>query len=266
MLFEQSAVNGDSKIGTKDIIKPVLLVMAHAERAGLTSLPTSQIRELVRQSVILSESDNAPLKGRTDTRFDQIVRNLVSHKTLLNLGYVRYETPRATQTSAAKMKMTARGRAYLATQCLSLIDAPSFADSPVNVGDAQTPRLNEQQVSIPALLLLAKLNADRDGAPVSTTELRQALKASIVVAPEDVAPLKGRTDTKVDQVIRNLVSHGTLEREGWIQRSDKGLKVTQSGLGRLLSEFLDVLPAPDFSALTSSNQAAKPARRPRVGA
>lgn len=263
MLFEKSAVNQESKIGTKEIITPVLLVMAHAERSGIKSLSTSKIRALVRQSVILSESDEAPLKGRNDTKFDQIVRNLVSHNTLVNRGYVRYERPRTDQRTAPRMRLTPGGRAYLGIQCLSQIDAPSFDAASLNVGDENTPRINEREILLPALLLLAKLNADRDGAPVPMTELRQALKASVVVAPADAAPLKGRKDTKVDQVIRNLVSHGTLEKEGWVERSDKGLQVTQAGLGRLLEEFLQVLPAPDFSDVAADNKRAP--RRAKVG-
>ncbi len=266
MIFNNSTL-GEGKIGTRDIIKPVLLVMAHAERAGIATMPTSRIRELVRQSVILSEQDQAPLKNRSDSRFDQIVRNLVSHKTLINLGYVSYQTPRKDLPSPGEMRLTARGKAYLASQCLGLIELPSLEDNAnsINVSDdPSVSRLGEEQIVIPALLLLAKLNADRDNNPVSTTDLRQALKSSIVVSPEDVAPLKNRKDTKVDQLVRNLISHGTLEKSGWVERSEKGLKVTQAGLVRLLGEFLDVLPAPDFGDKNDANVQAK--RRVKVGA
>jgi hypothetical protein len=76
MLFSSSAVSPNHKIGSNDLIIPTLLVLAHAERAGLPAMTTQKLRPLVKNMLVLSEADNAPLKNRSDAKIDQSFRNL----------------------------------------------------------------------------------------------------------------------------------------------------------------------------------------------
>lgn len=51
------------------------------------------------------------------------------------------------------------------------------------------------------------------------------------LTPEDRAPLKNRSDTKITQVIRNLVSHRTLVKRG-LATYDKGVTSIVAGRRR----------------------------------
>jgi hypothetical protein len=59
-------------------IVPVVLQVLRETLDG--ALPTGEVRRLVRERLILTEQDLAPLRNRTDQRIDQIIRNLKSHK------------------------------------------------------------------------------------------------------------------------------------------------------------------------------------------
>jgi hypothetical protein len=171
---------------------------------------------------------------------------------------VSYSTPTdASRPSGSGISLTNKGKAYLASQCLNLIKLPETTGDISATTDH--PKSTESGLTVTALLMVAKLYAENDNKPVSMGDLRLAMKHSVSLSHEDMAPLKGRTDTKFDQTIRNFRSHGTLEKLGWVESSPKGMVPTQAGLARLLEEFVDVFPAPDFA---NSAQAKAPAAQP----
>lgn len=95
-------------------------------------------------------------------------------------------------------------------------------------------RIREVDLILPALQVLA----DSEHLPlgVSTQDLARQLRARIVPTAEDLERLQGRKDDRLSQVIRNLVSHRTLERRGLAtysknERDGRGYyKLTPMGL------------------------------------
>lgn len=79
----------ESRTGEKDIIGPVLEIIAEKgeRRRGLG---VTDITNELRKRLKLSNADLAILKGRKDDHFSQVVRNLVSHRTLEKTGYAEY--------------------------------------------------------------------------------------------------------------------------------------------------------------------------------
>jgi len=59
-------------------IVPVVLQVLRETPDG--TLPTGEVRRRVRERLILTREDLAPLRNRPDQRIDQIIRNLKSHR------------------------------------------------------------------------------------------------------------------------------------------------------------------------------------------
>ena len=92
----------NERIREPDLIMPVLkLIAEHGDEYG--GLDVTKIDRLLRQQLSLSEEDKEILKGRKDDRFSQVVRNLVSHRTLERHGVAEYR----------KTGMYRRGAYYL---------------------------------------------------------------------------------------------------------------------------------------------------------
>lgn len=90
-----------------DLIIPVLLLLADAGSHGLT---TTEIKEALLGELDLSEDDLKILAGRNDSHFSQQVRNLVSHRTLVNKGVATYEPG----SQSGRFWITELGRSYSA--------------------------------------------------------------------------------------------------------------------------------------------------------
>ena len=73
-------------------------------------------------------------------------------------------------------------------------------------------RTKESDLIDPALALIAKYGDEELGLEISV--LAKKLRQIITPTAEDLLPLKGRKDDRLSQVIRNLVSHRTLEKQG----------------------------------------------------
>ena len=71
-----------TRISETDLILPTLFLLKHSK----SGLSTTQLNPMLRDLLHPSREDLAILKDRKDTRFDQIVRNLVSHKALSRRG------------------------------------------------------------------------------------------------------------------------------------------------------------------------------------
>lgn len=73
-------------------------------------------------------------------------------------------------------------------------------------------RTREINLIMPALRLLKECQDPNQG--LSTFDLRRQLRMSIEPTAADLEPLKNRADDRLSQVLRNLISHRTLERKG----------------------------------------------------
>ena len=87
----------------------------------------------------------------------------------------------------------------------------------------------ESELVIP---VLSVLNESSSGA-LSTREVRELVKSRIALTVDDLKPLKSRSDTRIDQVIRNLKCHrnvpGNPFSEGLIESRPRGMAITKKG-------------------------------------
>jgi hypothetical protein len=74
-------------------------------------------------------------------------------------------------------------------------------------------RTREVDLIDPALALIERFGDVEYGLEV--TVLGRKLRELISPMPDDLLPLKDRRDDRLSQVIRNLVSHRTLEKRGF---------------------------------------------------
>ena len=104
-------------------------------------------------------------------------------------------------------------------------------------------RTFERDLLLPALQALAE--SERADIGLSTKELAQTLRRKIVPTAKDMEKLPSRNDDRLSQVIRNLISHRTLERKGLaIYHKDliSGVgyyRLTELGKGTLLANYVD---------------------------
>lgn len=101
-------------------------------------------------------------------------------------------------------------------------------------------RTREKDLVVPALRAIRD-NRDLDGI-LPTGDLAFILRGSITPTPADKEILKGRGDDRLSQVIRNLVSHRTLEKKGLatyhedLRSGRKGYRLTEIGEAVLLED------------------------------
>lgn len=74
-------------------------------------------------------------------------------------------------------------------------------------------RTRESDLVMPALTLIRDCADPEVG--ISTAQLRYQLRTMIQPYPADLEQLRNRNDDRLSQVLRNLVSHRTLERKGY---------------------------------------------------
>ena len=87
----------------------------------------------------------------------------------------------------------------------------------------------EVDVVLPVLRVLI----DTDTGTLRTTEIRERVRDSIRLTPDDLAPLRNRQDQRIDQTIRNLKSHknvpGNPFYEGLLRDVPRGYAITDRG-------------------------------------
>ncbi|NJS37892.1 MAG: hypothetical protein HC783_01585 [Rhodobacteraceae bacterium] len=87
----------------------------------------------------------------------------------------------------------------------------------------------EVDVVLPVLRVLCQTETGT----LRTQEVRQRVRETIRLTPDDLAPLRNRPDQRIDQTIRNLKSHknvpGNPFFEGWLQDVPRGYTVTDLG-------------------------------------
>lgn len=91
-------------------------------------------------------------------------------------------------------------------------------------------RISESDLILPALFVIS------ENPGVTTSKLIQELNRILKPQGEDAEILSGRSDTKFSQIVRNLVSHGTLEKSGYAtysrgkkRRSGGNFYITEQG-------------------------------------
>ena len=106
-------------------------------------------------------------------------------------------------------------------------------------------RITEKNVIFPAMLLLAQAKFHLKDPNVPTSILKKSIFGNIEddLSDEDLAPLKNRNDTKVEQVIRNLVSNKTLEKSGLAtyDNEKRTLQITDAGLAYVANKVIPVM-------------------------
>jgi transcriptional regulator with XRE-family HTH domain len=92
-------------------------------------------------------------------------------------------------------------------------------------------RIKERDTYLPVLKILD----DTPDGFMKTAELILALEEWFAPHGEDAEILKGRSDTKFSQIVRNIVSHRTVSKNligaGWAEydRVKRGLRITKAG-------------------------------------
>lgn len=223
-----------------------LLTLAQAQRLGMGGATKAQFERAVCQEAVKSICDQA---SRQKT-----LRGLVSAERLVRRGLARaLPDPGGPVNQASpvddRLVLTDEGRRQLLAYVFDLLPAPGMGRKP---GAEAAERNTESRIALAALLVLARLQHDLNDT-VPTQLLRETLLEELPLHNDDRQPLKNRSDTKIDQVIRNLISHNTLTTAGWAQRTDEQhLCLAPEGQHKLLDLLLPEFPAPDFSTATPS--------------
>lgn len=145
-----------------------------------------------------------------------------------------------------RFRITQKGSAELARAMVEGIGVPPSAPPRI------TGRTLEESIVKPALYTLA-LHEVNKGEPMSMTALRSELASVIPKSEEDVSGLRNRNDRRIDQIIRNLISHDTLAKRGWIRRVPEAparehrpqpMRITRKGLAALAPSLIRALPDP----------------------
>lgn len=86
-------------------------------------------------------------------------------------------------------------------------------------------RITEKDLVLPALFLMAM----QPNGIISTTKLIRELETLMKPTGIDMMVLAGRNDTRFSQIVRNLKSHSTFEKDGYAENIDRGFHITPKG-------------------------------------
>ena len=274
MLFIQpSMLDSNARVQESDLQVPALLMLAKAKQAGVVGgINCSQLADALESVAVLAPGDRMVIQGDRLTHFRRQVYNLMFHESMEKEGWVTSQpSPTSPDPMQKLFSITPKGCAHLAKQAIDTLGVPK-----INQEAADSDRRTlEKDIKLPSLYLLAGLEQTMQR-PVPMTVLRTTLRSVLPKSRVDMETLKNRTDSRLDQIIRNLISHNTLLKEGWAKRTVEGMSVTQSGYEALLGQVIRALPTPPMFARPGSlgqamNQAspvvsaATPARQRRRG-
>jgi hypothetical protein len=94
------------------ITEPILILPALFIISENPGISTSELIVELEHILNPSGEDAEILSGRSDTKFSQLVRNLVSHKTLERFGYATYTSGESRATGVI-FQITETGKSYL---------------------------------------------------------------------------------------------------------------------------------------------------------
>lgn len=233
----------------KDLLLPTLMILLkHKKNERLDSwlsirintqndretITTSDLRAYLKTILMLNEADCKKLVGRSDTVFDQIVRNLISNKVLEKSKYAISDNNKINQS----FKITDQGIQYVIEQFTDYLNTMSFS--------AGVKEKHTEMAVVPAVLFELFLAKSTEGLEMS--DLKKKVLDRLTLTQADQEILASRSDRKIDQVIRNLVSNKTLERLGVAEKIDNKWKITNDGQIVLGKTLISYLPLPDFVA------------------
>lgn len=116
---EPAGIRYEHRIKERDTYVHVLEFLDDAPDGFMT---TSDLIEALEMRLAPQGDDNAILAGRSDTRFSQIVRNIVSHReapsNLIGAGFAEYDKKRR------GLKITPEGRMHLVSEQERLKNEP----------------------------------------------------------------------------------------------------------------------------------------------
>lgn len=236
-MLTNASKSENETIRAKDIVTPLLIVLAKAEQLNLGPLTSRQLEKAIQPIMTLSKEDMNRTPDRV-SHFSRVVRNTVSsHKTLENQGMVRsfyFEGD-----PQVYVQITAKGRKELALIMLesmqylpSIPELKKFSSASEVPINENAPRLSRIQLAEFSLLCLALLEKDVDG-PVPINLLRRAVNAlpGVQVRPEDARGL-----TRGYEVLLEY---------NMARRTSEGLKINARGVYYLLNNLLlNQLPEP----------------------
>lgn len=217
------------------LIPGVLFVVAQAARSKST-VSFAQIDNAVVSAMV-------PADAQERGKMRRSLFEIMAKKVLIRQGLASFSKAR-TEGGPQIMNITQRGMALLGRRCADMLPIPDLSQD-LSVS-TEAPRVTEKDLVIPALATLVKMH-EETGLPVNMTDLREGIKRMLTISSKDLDPLDGRTDFKIDQVIRNLRSHNTLLKNGWVLNTDEGYVPSERGYAQLAEEYLALLPSPDFS-------------------
>lgn len=244
LLLGKSLVDSANKTTEKDLVLPVLLAAAKADQIGLQGVTSEQLYRAIVPLVNLSPDDLS--QGRRDRKtvsaLQQTFWNSFSHGLFDGL-LDKVEFEQAGKKTKG-YRVTPDGCARLLQELLS--DAPELRNDEVLTVVPGGARIMEDMVARQILLRLAELQSGENAKPVSITALRKDVKAELPLSLMDIQILKDRSDTRIDQVIRNIISHNTLTKSKLVERDARGLMITRDGLELALHMILKNVPVPNF--------------------
>lgn len=242
MLFKPSLTDSSVPVREEDLKLPTLMVLAKAKQAKINGLTGGDLVSALESITVMADADREVTPGDRVSRFRRQALNLLSHGTLQREGLI--SARQSQKDRHQRFHITSKGRAALAQKFIATIGMPPAARPPVE----SSSRTLERAIAKPALFVLASLEMTI-GAPVPMTTLRTALSNVLPQSEEDRAVLKNRKDTRMDQVIRNLISHNTLTKDGWVKRTDNNaLTITPAGYSVVLDSLLRHVPTPPMFA------------------
>ncbi len=108
----------NNRISEKDVVFPALLLLAQAKvHLKNPNIPSAFLKKSIFDNIEdnLSDADLEPLKNRNDTKVDQVIRNLVSNKTLVKSGFASYNQENRT------LAITDAGLTYVAMKLVGIM-------------------------------------------------------------------------------------------------------------------------------------------------
>lgn len=241
MLFNTPSAN--LKAIQENLIVPTMFVMAQAARKK-ESISFAQLAEAVVRT-------QSPADDGEATMIKRALYDLMGRHELVKRGLVSHAKVRA-EDAPPIVNISQRGMALLGRRCVDLVDMPNLKQE-ISI-DPNAPRNLEQGLLLPMLVTLVKMHEEY-GLPVKMGEWREGTKRMLNLSPEDLGPLVNRSDTKIDQVMRNIKSHNTMQKTGWAEATQEGYIPTEKGMARVAELFLGALPSPDFSKMVQIEDA-----------
>lgn len=253
MFFKTPSAN--IKALQENLVVPTLFVLAQAARNKET-VSFAQLSDAVIKSM-------APETNEDAQKMKRALFDMLGKRELVKSGLASYAKARA-EGAPPILNITQRGMAVLGRRFVDMIELPNLQkELTVN---PEAPRNLEQSLLMPMLVTLVKMHEEY-GLPVKMGQWREGTKRILNLSPEDMGSLVNRSDTKIDQVMRNIRSHNTLRRMGWVIETKDGYIPTEKGMARVAEEFLPILPVPNFTQSIEADASAEASNtviRPRM--